>query len=198
MEFNPNTDTDDTFDYIARNEEAFLSFKEKYRGSTFQASNEEETFIIHPSTRTGISNWQTTRFENGKPQGHETRETWDQAVDIIEDDIDWTDENNYKVMSLSEAFQMGVYNMDVRKMFKESKVLIEKEEIKGGLADGKTVDDIAKHHDVDKADIEKEFKKGIKVEHEHTGDEDKAKEIALDHLWEDPKYYTKLSTIEDN
>jgi hypothetical protein len=33
---------------------------------------------------------------------------------------------------------------------------------------------------------------GMKVETEHTDDNDKAKEIALDHLWEDPKYYSKL------
>lgn len=38
----------------------------------------------------------------------------------------------------------------------------------------------------------KELKMGIKVELEHTGDPDIAKEIALDHLAEDPKYYSKL------
>jgi len=86
--------------------------------------------------------------------------------------------------------------MDIRKMFKESKVLLEKDEIPGGLADGKSLEDIAKHHDVDVKDIEKEHKKGIEVEYEHTGDKDKSKEIASDHLWEDPKYYTKLIKME--
>jgi hypothetical protein len=37
-----------------------------------------------------------------------------------------------------------------------------------------------------------ELQKGIKVEHEHTADEATAKKIALDHLAEDPHYYTKL------
>lgn len=37
-----------------------------------------------------------------------------------------------------------------------------------------------------------ELRKGIEVEMEHTNDPVKAEEIALDHLAEDPQYYTKL------
>ena len=33
---------------------------------------------------------------------------------------------------------------------------------------------------------------GVQIEMEHTNDLDIAKEIAMDHLTEDPKYYTKL------
>lgn len=40
-----------------------------------------------------------------------------------------------------------------------------------------------------------ELKKGISVEMEHTKDPKKAKTIALQHLAEDPKYYTKLSKV---
>jgi len=45
-----------------------------------------------------------------------------------------------------------------------------------------------KNLDVD----QEELKKGIAVEKEHTSDPVKAEEIALDHLAEDPEYYTKL------
>lgn len=45
--------------------------------------------------------------------------------------------------------------------------------------------------DVDKEELEK----GIKEELEHTGDRGLAKEIALDHLAEDPKYYTMLEKM---
>jgi len=38
-----------------------------------------------------------------------------------------------------------------------------------------------------------ELKMGIKVEMEHTNDPKKAEKIALQHLAEDPKYYTKLT-----
>lgn len=41
-----------------------------------------------------------------------------------------------------------------------------------------------------------ELKKGIKVESEHLDNKDVQKEIALDHLAEDPKYYTKLLEME--
>jgi hypothetical protein len=49
----------------------------------------------------------------------------------------------------------------------------------------------AKEKDVDP----KELKMGIKVEMEHTDDPAKAKLIALQHLAEDPKYYTKLASL---
>jgi hypothetical protein len=41
--------------------------------------------------------------------------------------------------------------------------------------------------------IIKQLEKGIEVEKEHTKDEVKAAKIAIDHLKEDPKYYTKLT-----
>jgi len=42
----------------------------------------------------------------------------------------------------------------------------------------------------------KQLAKGIKVEMEHTTDKSIAREIALDHLTEDPNYYDKLQKIE--
>lgn len=55
-----------------------------------------------------------------------------------------------------------------------------------------TPEQIAKKHGVDVSEIEKQLKTGIAVEKEHTKKEDVAREIALDHLGEDPKYYVKL------
>lgn len=55
---------------------------------------------------------------------------------------------------------------------------------------------IAKKHGVSKSVIEAQLKKGVKVEFEHTQDEVKAREIALDHLLEDPHYYDKLEKVE--
>ena len=40
-----------------------------------------------------------------------------------------------------------------------------------------------------------ELKKGIEVEMEHTDSSKVAKRIALQHLAEDPKYYSKLKTL---
>jgi hypothetical protein len=71
-----------------------------------------------------------------------------------------------------------------------------KEKIKGGLADGKSLKDIAEKHNIELTHIEEQFKMGQKVELEHTDDQSKADEISKDHLWEDPNYYTKLKDME--
>lgn len=67
------------------------------------------------------------------------------------------------------------------------KILIkEREELKGGLGDNRPDDDF---------DTE-QLKNGTEVELEHTKNRKMAKEIAKDHLSEDPNYYKKLKKIE--
>lgn len=84
--------------------------------------------------------------------------------------------------------------------------------LKGGLSDGMTLMDIAKKHSKDKnaktqsmerlkkmfEHLSKQLSKGIKIEKEHTKDSKLAHEIAMDHLAEDPNYYTKLKKIEES
>jgi len=60
------------------------------------------------------------------------------------------------------------------------------EKIPGGLAAGKNPKDFDP----------KQIAKGIKVEVEHTKDKDLAREIAMDHLTENPKYYDYLDAME--
>jgi hypothetical protein len=61
------------------------------------------------------------------------------------------------------------------------------------MAKGMSLEDIAKKHSVDVSELQKELEKGSKVEMEHTESHEHAKKVAMDHLVEDPKYYTKLS-----
>jgi len=75
-------------------------------------------------------------------------------------------------------------------------IAVEIDNIPGGLAKGMTLSDIAKHHNISLQTLKNEFIKGYAVEREHTTDTNIAKEIALDHLYEDPNYYSKLSKIE--
>jgi hypothetical protein len=70
------------------------------------------------------------------------------------------------------------------------------EKIKGGLADGKTIEDIARKHSVFVGTIKLALEKGINVESEHSSDKKMAREIAMDHLWEDHEYYEKLDRME--
>lgn len=44
----------------------------------------------------------------------------------------------------------------------------------------------------------KQLEMGIKIEMEHTKNRKLARRIALDHLYEDPKYYTKLKKMEED
>jgi hypothetical protein len=73
----------------------------------------------------------------------------------------------------------------------------EKEQLKGGLADNKSLEDIARKHGVPMDEIEQQYDMGIKVEKEHTKNKLKAIEITKDHLWENPKYYSKLKKMEN-
>lgn len=87
---------------------------------------------------------------------------------------------------------------------------VREEVLRGGKADNITLLDLAKKHAYDdskdstsKEKISKmytvlktQLEKGIKVEMEHTKDKSKAKEIVMDHLSEDPKYYDKLKKVE--
>ncbi len=69
---------------------------------------------------------------------------------------------------------------------KSFSIIQESNKLKGGKGDKLTVDQVNFY----------EFTKGWKHEMEHTDDVDKAKEIALDHLAEDPMYYTRLEMME--
>jgi hypothetical protein len=86
------------------------------------------------------------------------------------------------------------------------------DKIKGGLSDKKTLSNIAIKHTYDDGSdsldkgklnsmlkhLKTQLNKGIEVETEHTKDESTAREIAMDHLWEDPNYYTKLKKMDAN
>jgi hypothetical protein len=73
----------------------------------------------------------------------------------------------------------------------------ERDVVPGGLAKGLSLNDIAEKHGVSVDIMVAQFKKGIAVEMEHTTDREVAKEITLDHLFEDPKYYDKLAKVEE-
>lgn len=67
----------------------------------------------------------------------------------------------------------------------------------GGMADKYSLNDLAKKHGIGVDEIKSQIAKGVKVEMEHTDDKKVAFEIAKDHIFEDPKYYDKLKTIEN-
>jgi hypothetical protein len=78
--------------------------------------------------------------------------------------------------------------------------------LEGGQGDGLTLLDLVKKHDskgyYDVSNyldfLTRQLVDGVFVEIEHTKDPQQAREIAMDHLHEDPNYYIKLKKIELN
>jgi len=81
--------------------------------------------------------------------------------------------------------------------------VIAEDQIKGGYADGKTLKDIAikfygkKYTEKQMKALKHQLKLGVKEEMEHTDSRSKSKEIAMDHLWENPEYYKGAEAKED-
>lgn len=91
-------------------------------------------------------------------------------------------------------YEIGKY----KDLLEASRRILEGEDkVKGGLADKYSDEDLAKKHGVSVEEIQAQIAKGEKVEKEHTDDPVLAKEIARDHVYEDPKYYDKLAKIEN-
>jgi hypothetical protein len=112
--------------------------------------------------------------------------------------------------SLDKAFSTISLNASTLGDHMKYKQGFTEQSLEGGLADGKTLMDLAQKHAYDDStdstskdkikDMYKKLKleldKGIKVEMEHTKSRVMAKEIAMDHLFEDPNYYNKLKKVE--
>jgi len=62
-----------------------------------------------------------------------------------------------------------------------------KDRLPGGAADNARVEDFDP----------RQLRAGTQIEMEHTNDPEIAREIAMDHLTEDPKYYTHLCEWHD-
>lgn len=75
-------------------------------------------------------------------------------------------------------------------------VEVKEERLKGGKADKLTIEDLAKKHKVSNDEMYNKLVDGIKEEMEHTDEISVAKEIAMDHLFQDLNYYDKLKKIE--
>lgn len=51
---------------------------------------------------------------------------------------------------------------------------------------------IARKYGVNLSEVTRRLQKGVKIEHEHTGNRQVAMKIAIDHLLEDLNYYHKV------
>jgi hypothetical protein len=65
----------------------------------------------------------------------------------------------------------------------------------GHLAENMSLSDIATMHDTSIEKLEKQVKKGLKVEREHTSNPEEQLKIVKDHLYENHKYYSILEKV---
>lgn len=108
-----------------------------------------------------------------------------------------------KAKAESSSDEMVADAVDEKTKKAEEKVVKaeeKKEDKKEEMPSVKTLEpkELAKQHDVPLKDIEAQVKKGTEHEKEHTKDAKTAREIALDHIKEDPKYYDNLEKIEES
>lgn len=66
----------------------------------------------------------------------------------------------------------------------------------GKLAKGMNLSEVAAIHGLEANALKSELVEGVEREMEHTDKPEYARAIALDHLYEDPKYYTKMKKME--
>ena len=109
----------------------------------------------------------------------------------LDNDIESSKEETKEAMGASSA---GAYVGPIFGKLKKRK--IKEERIEGGLADNMTLEDLAKHHQVEIDKIIEAMEKGVNTEFEHTTEMMVAFEIAMDHIYEDLNYYDKLEKIE--
>jgi hypothetical protein len=105
--------------------------------------------------------------------------------------------NKYCVYKKEDNTKVGCTKKSIKKYLSALYANVdESNQIKGGKADKLSIKDIAKKFNISVDDIKKQLEKGVSVEKEHTPNEDKAKEIAKDHLSEIPDYYDRLDKME--
>lgn len=131
--------------------------------------------IIDPDTIYNVRKYDSSQFK----QVIDETEKKDEGVDPQEEIVKLEKQAGSKKMSVAEKLQQ------VAAKLKKSAADL----IPGGLADDQTVEDLAEKHDTSTEAIEKQLEIGTEIEKEHTDNEEKAKEIAEDHVYENDKYY---------
>jgi uncharacterized coiled-coil protein SlyX len=114
---------------------------------------------------------------------HKDTGEWHKIEDVKDTGIPADKEgggNNYHLKGVGPVHQSKIADMAEKPPMEKA------DKLKGGLADD------SKPSEFDA----KQLEMGIRHEMEHTDDKSVAKEIAMDHLKEDPEYYTKLKDID--
>jgi hypothetical protein len=126
--------------------------------------------------------------ENMEDQGLEYNEDTDEWLDsdgeVVDPDDHFPEEEEIMERMFDNHRHLMRDEEDPEEEKDTSKSFDKSNKIEGGKGDKSRKTDFP----------EKQIAEGLKVEREHTKDPKIAEEIALDHLTEDPRYYSKLKT----
>lgn len=125
-----------------------------------------------------------------------TPEVLTKILTKIAKDVEEEEMSKEEAKEATGAGSAGGYSAPLFGKPQKRKIKEREERIKGGLADGMSLEDLAKHHDTDVQTIIEKMEEGVNVEMEHTSEMLVAFEIAMDHIYEDLDYYNKLEKIE--
>jgi hypothetical protein len=148
------------------------------------------------TTKQEINYYRSLRKVGDTLRGAENKEQLKSAINLVNNFIKMY---NIKPSSSEyEYFKNMIGLLKVKHNVKSTKDIKEtsnvdnqfEDVVKGGKSDKLSVNDIAKKHKISVDDVIDEISMGIEVEMEHTNDKKMAREIAMDHISEYPKYYT--------
>jgi hypothetical protein len=183
--------------------------KAPYLGKRFGQDVEPAGYyaIEKPSTFTGATNYDVVEFQSKKPL----------YIPVTSDTlVSWKYELSKKYKSkkkeLTNKLMSEGYDAIITKYAEGDTgeiIILDTDRIKiayksdgklevGKLSKGMNLTDVAEMHGMKEADLKEEMRMGIKHEMtEHTNDKTAAMRIALDHLVENPRYYTDLQKFEE-
>jgi hypothetical protein len=162
-----------------------------YDGITFLADNLSRTFVVFNSTQVKLADGSNTTFDMNNPDIR-FEDGGEMGQDIVCHNCAW----EWNTDDSDSADKYVCHHCG----FDNSEYYMAKKGINlpvGKLAKGMTLSQVAAVHGLKAKDIMKELVLGIKTEMEHTDKKEYARAIALDHLYEDPRYYTKLKKMEN-
>lgn len=125
-----------------------------------------------------------------------TPEVLTKILTKIAKDVEEEEKSKEEAKEATGAGSAGGYSAPLFGKPQKRKIKERDEKIKGGLADGMSLEDLAEYHDTDVQTIIEKMEEGVNVEMEHTDEMLVAFEIAMDHIYEDLNYYDKLKKIE--
>lgn len=153
--------------------------------------NESIRSLLKPKTKKDIIDKfnNSTRKDKNNMLYDLFLDDFDESCDFFDYIIDNCDiDDDMDIFDIIELISDEELNKIFNKLL-SYKFINEKYDKFGDLKDAKSIEEISKFHNFDLKKLKEYLKVGIRIEREHTDDNEIAEKIALHHLEESPNYY---------